>query len=91
MEKNKDLMGNYISNIIKGLDIKIGIKNCRTKEENEQFDLNMLILNNSFIKKRKTTDEEFEYQEQEIQFDSIFQNISNISMKEEDSLFNDTI
>ena len=91
LEKNKELMGNYISNIIKGLDIKIGIKNCRTKEDNEQFDLNMLILNNSFIKKRKTTDEEFENKEQEIQFDSIFQNISNISMKEEDSLFNDTI
>jgi hypothetical protein len=91
LEKNKELMGNYISNNIKGLDIKIGIKNCRTKEDNEQFDLNMLILNNSFIKKRKTTDEEFENKEQEIQFDSIFQNISNISMKEEDSLFNDTI
>ena len=91
LEKNKELMGNYISNIIKGLDIKIGIKNCRTKEDNEQFDLNMLILNNSFIKKRKTTDEEIENKEQEIQFDSIFQNISNISMKEEESLFNDTI
>ena len=91
LKKNKELMGNYISNSIKGLDIKIGIKNCRTKEDNEQFDLNMLILNNSFIKKRKTTDEEIENKEQEIQFDSIFQNISNISIKEEDSLFNDTI
>lgn len=91
LKKNKELMGNYISNVIKGLNIKIGIKNCRTKEDNEQFDLNMLILNNSFIKKRKTTDEENETKEPEVLFDSIFQNISNISMREEDSIFADTI
>ena len=95
LKKNNNLSIKHLSpkNNIKEMILKIGIKNYINKEIIEQNDLNMFINNNSPIKNNDKNNNE---KEQESQYDSIFQNISNINdsnypNKNGEIIFNDTI